>query len=115
MTTATDSRVCECGRRIWLDTSAGLPYPWRNADDGDLHTCRQPMPDADWLKDLHDRLETLGRLLDDEENVPERYDNTARGFLAEMDTRALSDAERVCHRLWLWVKHPTVSEEGYLK
>lgn len=65
------------------------------------------------LAELHDDLEVLGDILDDDALVPERFKDTPRGLLAESDAAVLRHAERVVHRLYLWHRHPRVSPESY--
>jgi hypothetical protein len=117
-TAATEERKtkeCEtCGREIWLDTEwPAIPYPYRNADDDSLHDCPPEMPTLEWLQEMHDGLERLEALVDNDKAVPDRYKDTTRGLLAEADAAALSRAARVVHRLTLWAKHPQVSPETY--
>jgi hypothetical protein len=65
------------------------------------------------LEALHKTLSDLVDHIDDDANVPERYEGTAKATIARLDTGILGLAAGVVHRLMLWDKHPNVSPERY--
>lgn len=65
------------------------------------------------LEALHTTLSDLVDHIDNDENVPERYEGTAAATIARLDASILGLAASVVHRLMLWDKHPNVSPERY--
>jgi hypothetical protein len=65
------------------------------------------------LERLHATLRSLQDRIDDEANVPDRYQATAAGDLAESDAATLASAARVVHRLMVWDRHPNVWPARY--
>lgn len=114
-----DTVACDgCGQEVWQDTAwPEATSPWRNAEDGALHTCAPELGfealSAERLTALHKELELLAAIVNEEKAVPDRYKSTARGLLAEADAAALDRARAVVHRLMLWAKHEKVSPERY--
>lgn len=66
------------------------------------------------LQQLYDTLGAVADALDHKSVVPDRFESTAKGLLAEMDSNTIRDARTVIHRLMLWHKYPSVSPESYL-
>lgn len=66
----------------------------------------------DWLNEpnlllkLHDQLDEIIGEIDDDEVVPDRYESNMAALLAESDSRILSEASMVLHRLYLNAKFP---------
>lgn len=66
------------------------------------------------LAELHDDLDVLQDIINnDTGDVPQRFEDTAHGLLAEADASAIGVATRVLHRLYLWHKYPRHSDESY--
>lgn len=66
------------------------------------------------IGELRAGLEQLLGELHDEANVPERFESTAHGLLAESDHATLVRASSVLYRLCLWQRFPTISPESYV-
>jgi len=65
------------------------------------------------LEETYRALSTLREYLDDDANVPERYESTLAGALASSDASAITTAIDVVHRLMLAKKYPEVSRDSY--
>lgn len=70
----------------------------------------------DWLNNpekllkMHDQLDRVIGEIDDDELVPDRYDSNLAAILAEHDSRVLTEASRVLHRLFLNSKYQSLDE-----
>lgn len=71
--------------------------------------------DANRLARLYADLLAVIAAMNDEAAVPERWETTGRGLLADADAERLLAARSVVRRLHLWAKFPTVSPERYTR
>lgn len=60
----------------------------------------------DLLLKLHDELEVLTGEIDDDENVPDRYESNLAAIVADNDSKILNAASGIIHRLYLNCKYP---------
>lgn len=58
--------------------------------------------------------ELLGKLRAEIDAAPERHEKTPKGHLADADWGIVMLMRPVVHRVMLWRKFPSVSEESYL-
>lgn len=71
--------------------------------------------DAERLERLAEELKRLAASIDNEENVPERYDSTLAAELASADAELLSQSLKVVHRLQRWAMFETTVTERYTR
>lgn len=71
---------------------------------------RTILRDAVRLEQLATELRALLDAIDNEENVPERYDSTVAGVLADFDAQNLTLAWEIVGRLKRWAQFPKLGE-----
>lgn len=67
------------------------------------------------LDRLHAELMKLAAAIDNEENVPSRYESNLAGLLADVDEHRLLAAAESVHRLLLWARFPNSDRERYTR
>lgn len=76
---------------------------------------RTILRDDQRLAHLAEELKTLVAAIDNEENVPERYESTLAAELASADAELLSQSLKVVHRLQRWSMFETTVIERYTR
>lgn len=66
------------------------------------------------LRELREQLNRLVDELDDDDLVPERFNSTARGMLADLHSHDVRRAASVLFSLALWAEFRTGSPESYV-